>query len=770
MSEEPSTPGSDSTAGLPDATLQALEAGQVIAGRFRLIRPLGKGGMGVVWLAQDESLGEEVAFKFLSEIVAQDEASLHDLKRELRRSRQLTHANIIRVHDLVEDPARGVAGITMEVAAGGSLAARRAKTEHGWFEPAEIAEWMQQLAAALDYAHHTARIVHRDLKPANLLLDSEGRLKIADFGISAALHETATRLTAGKISGTPLYMSPEQWQGQPPTPSDDLYAFGATIYDLLTGKPPFYSGHIAAAALNLTPVAVRERRRELQGVDAPVPFVWEQTVAALLAKTAAERPASAEEALVPLGLPARRSISSPSGGPTAAATPASATLPAETSVPLALHSKPPAPRKSKAGWILLLGGVVAFFVLSGWWATRELESAKPHASLPAPEIPKVQGVVHSPQGFPQAKWSGPAAAFTPPVFAVPGEQIRLRIPQRFREDDSSGTLVSAGPFGFIDETGREVIAPRWEDALPFSEDRAVVSNGGNPRRYGCIDPEGKVVVDFKWADIKPFSQGYAAVASEESGRRTFGFIYLDGAETVPPTYASVLSFREGLAWAAKTPVGNLYLWQCIDPTGKPAFPDYFANGVDPYSENLAVVSDRGGKRGYIDPAGHYAIPAAFAEAGPFSEGIAWVRRVAGGPVSFIRTDGSEAFTVPGVSAGSFSEDLAVVAKALGGPYGYIDPQGRLAIPPTWTHAESFAGGLATVAQGDRQSCRYGLIDPQGKIVVPLEWAQLTTQRIGWNGPVYRLLYRKTSATQAEAVWLNPSLKKIWGATLPIEKQ
>lgn len=277
--------------------MRALDVGQLIAGRFRLVRPLGKGGMGVVWLATDESLGEEVAFKFLSEIIAHDEASLHDLKRELRRTRALTHHHIIRVHDLVEDPARGVAGITMEVAAGGTLAARRAKTEHGWFEPHEIAEWTRQLCEALDYAHHTARIVHRDLKPGNLLLDAAGALKIADFGIAAALHESATRLTQGKVSGTPLYMSPEQWQGFPPTPSDDLYALGATLYDLLTGKPPFYSGNIMAAAMGRPPASMAERRRELEGIDAPLPPEWEEVVATLLAKTADERPASAKKVL-----------------------------------------------------------------------------------------------------------------------------------------------------------------------------------------------------------------------------------------------------------------------------------------------------------------------------------------------------------------------------------------------------------------------------------------------------------------------------------------
>ena len=388
-SEHQTTLGSE-TPGLPDATLRSLDVGQLIAGRFRLVRPLGKGGMGVVWLAKDESLGEDVAFKFLAEIVAHDEAAIHDLKRELRRTRQLTHHHIIRVHDLVEDAARGVAGITMEVAAGGSLAARRAKTEHGWFEPHEIAEWVRQLGEALDYAHRIARVVHRDLKPANLLLDAEGRLKIADFGIAAALHESATRLTAGKVSGTPLYMSPEQWQGYPPTPSDDLYALGSTIYDLLTGKPPFYSGNIAAAALNLPPAPLTQRRLELHGVEAPVPPEWEAMVAALLEKTAAQRPTSAGAAIAqlapreeipvaraeaaaerekPKAAPRPRVVSQPVAPvPTKPPAPEAPTLPAAVSRPIAakaptLPGAVPTPTASRRRTIIACAGVFGVLVV-----------------------------------------------------------------------------------------------------------------------------------------------------------------------------------------------------------------------------------------------------------------------------------------------------------------------------------------------------------------------------------------------------------------------
>jgi serine/threonine protein kinase len=197
--------------------------------------------MGVVWQVFDESLGGKLrALKFLAETVAQDPIAVAELKEEVARCQELSHPHIIRVHDLVEDRSRGLVAVSMEVASGGSLNIRRAQRPDRWFEPDELSEWVRQLCEALDYAHREARVVHRDLKPANLLLDERGRLKVADFGIAHAVSESVTRLTGGMgpTSGTPAYMSPEQARGRTPRPSDDIYAVGATIYDLLTSKPP----------------------------------------------------------------------------------------------------------------------------------------------------------------------------------------------------------------------------------------------------------------------------------------------------------------------------------------------------------------------------------------------------------------------------------------------------------------------------------------------------------------------------------------------------
>src|SRR5205085_5643553 len=125
------------------------------------------------------------------------------------------------------------------------LAKRKADSPHGCLEVSELAPLAGQLCAALDYAHFRAHIIHRDLKPANLLVTGEGDLKVMDFGIARSLTETRTRLTgnaAGGTSGTLLYMSPQQLMGEKPCVADDMYALGATLFELLAGKPPFYRG------------------------------------------------------------------------------------------------------------------------------------------------------------------------------------------------------------------------------------------------------------------------------------------------------------------------------------------------------------------------------------------------------------------------------------------------------------------------------------------------------------------------------------------------
>jgi TolB-like protein/Flp pilus assembly protein TadD len=184
----------------------------------------------------------------------------------------------------------------MEYVDGETLSNLRAEKEQRVFEPDEIAAWITQLCDALDYAHNRARVIHRDLKPSNLMTNQRGDLKITDFGIARSLADSATRLTANQgRSGTLVYMSPQQLGGDRSTHLDDIYSLGATVYELLASKPPFYTGNIDRQICERVAPSMTERRKELDIEPAFVPQLWEETVAACLAKDPSRRPQSAAE-------------------------------------------------------------------------------------------------------------------------------------------------------------------------------------------------------------------------------------------------------------------------------------------------------------------------------------------------------------------------------------------------------------------------------------------------------------------------------------------
>ena len=211
-------------------------------GRFVLLDKLGEGGMGEVWLANDRELSQVgepafVALKFLSSAIKDDPRALTALRIEVRRSQRLTHPNIVRIFDLHTTPS-GAPFVKMEFVEGNSL-------KH-WLEerPTHVMPWRmvakigQQLASALRYAHEAEGIVHRDLKPGNLLLNDGPVIKLADFGIASAIQDRSTPGKEEMGVGTIWYASPQQLTGQPARPEDDVYAFGVTLYELLTGSLP----------------------------------------------------------------------------------------------------------------------------------------------------------------------------------------------------------------------------------------------------------------------------------------------------------------------------------------------------------------------------------------------------------------------------------------------------------------------------------------------------------------------------------------------------
>jgi hypothetical protein len=263
---------------------------EVVFGRYELVGELGKGGMGVVWLARDQELNTKVALKFLREEMTSEADALKELKGEVIINRDLSHANIIKTFDFVTNGR--AAAISMEYVTGTNLHKLKAAKPQKFFEVEEISRWIAMLCEAMDYAHRQ-RVVHRDLKPANLMINERGELKVGDFGIGRTVADTVNRVTKNYSGGTPPYMSPQQTMGEKASQLDDIYSIGATIYDLLTGDPPFFRGAIREQAISKVPPSMTLRRKEVGRTGQPIPARWEGAVAACLSKEPAERPQTA---------------------------------------------------------------------------------------------------------------------------------------------------------------------------------------------------------------------------------------------------------------------------------------------------------------------------------------------------------------------------------------------------------------------------------------------------------------------------------------------
>ena len=349
--------GDTSAPGL-DATMRDFSGGQKVFNRYTLIKTLGRGGMGVVWLARDEELERNVALKFLPELIVHDRAVLGDMKRETRRSLDLTHKNIVRIYDFVHSDQSGC--ISMEYVDGDTLSNLRADKPHKVFEPHELAEWTSQLCDALDYAHNHARIIHRDLKPANLMVNQRGDLKVSDFGISRSLSDSVSMLTMERgRSGTLVFMSPQQLDGERGSPLDDVYSFGATMYELITSKPPFSSGNVDRQIREKIPPTMAARRKELEVEGEMMDETWEKVIAACLAKDPERRPqsfveiAQRLEIASPKTVRAERALQPPTTATASVPTPATSTATA-TMPPI---PKPAGPNSAKIA--LIIGGAAA---------------------------------------------------------------------------------------------------------------------------------------------------------------------------------------------------------------------------------------------------------------------------------------------------------------------------------------------------------------------------------------------------------------------------
>ncbi|WP_223732984.1 serine/threonine-protein kinase, partial [Streptomyces purpurogeneiscleroticus] len=211
---------------------------RVLAGRYRLLDELGRGGMGAVWRARDELLGREVAVKEVRaprELPAHEERLLYArLEREGRAAARIAHRNVVTVFDVVTEGSRP--WVVMELIRGLSLAETLAAD--GPLSPERAARIGAEVLAALRVAH-AAGVLHRDVKPGNVLLANDGRVVLTDFGIATVEGSSALTLT-GELIGSPEFLAPERALGRTPGPESDLWSLGVTLYTAVEGAPPFH--------------------------------------------------------------------------------------------------------------------------------------------------------------------------------------------------------------------------------------------------------------------------------------------------------------------------------------------------------------------------------------------------------------------------------------------------------------------------------------------------------------------------------------------------
>ncbi|MFH8769933.1 tetratricopeptide repeat protein [Streptomyces sp. NPDC017958] len=269
---------------------------RLVQGRYRLLDLIGRGGMGEVWRARDESLGRQVAVKCLKPLGPQHDPSFtrvlrERFRREARVAAALSHRGVTVIHDFGEYD--GVLYLVMELLEGRDLS-RLLEDNKGHPLPVDdVIDIAEQVAAALAYTHQQG-IVHRDLKPANIVRLTDGTVKICDFGIARLGHDigfTARLTGTGVAMGTPHYMSPEQIGGTEVDQRSDLYSLGCVLYEIATGAPPFDLDDAWAILIghrDTPPRPPRTHRPEL-----PAPF--ERIVLDLLAKQPEERPYDARE-------------------------------------------------------------------------------------------------------------------------------------------------------------------------------------------------------------------------------------------------------------------------------------------------------------------------------------------------------------------------------------------------------------------------------------------------------------------------------------------
>jgi serine/threonine protein kinase/dipeptidyl aminopeptidase/acylaminoacyl peptidase len=511
-------------------------------GPYEILAPLGAGGMGEVYRAHDTKLGRDIAIKVLPAATAADPAALARFEREARAVAQLSHPNILAIHDFGE--AEGVVYAAMELLSGETL---RHRIDHRSLSQRRAVEIGREIALALAAAHEMG-IVHRDLKPENVFLTRDGLVKVLDFGLAKQMHRDraydgptlTSHSQAGAVVGTAGYMSPEQVRGDPVDPRADIFSLGAVLYEMLSGRREF-KGDTSVETMN---AILREDPAPLSQGGKPLSPALERIVARCLEKSPAQRFQSASDLAFDLGA-----------------------LSTATSTPEAGR---PRPGRSIARRALLFAGLAAAVGLAFWIGSRRSGSGGDSEPPRFRRLTFRRGAIQSARFAPDgrtvvygAAWDGkPYELFsvrTDTVESLPLGIANAEILSISSRGDMAINLQRRGPFGpgtlarvpLGGGVPREIAEPVWAASwAPNGEDLAIERD--SPDAFSKVEyPIGHTLLRSYFlqalAAVSPDGNWVAVAERQHTSRLTVWVIDRKGAKRA--LVRNLERRPDGFAWS-----------------------------------------------------------------------------------------------------------------------------------------------------------------------------------------------------------------------------